>query len=132
MKHVNKILLGTWELEGFQIITPEKEKRNWGEEMTGLLIYSATGHMSVSISKKLVGANDTNKDKVLLDSFIFYAGTYSIQSKEIVHYVSIATNQDRKNKEMRRFFKIKEDLLTLSSPEQSFGKAVLKWRKIKH
>ena len=122
-------VVGTWNLESFEIENTQKQVRNWGSNTHGLLIYTADGHMSVSINKDLEKKSDVEAQNIF-DSILFYSGTYSVDGSTIKHKVTQASNPTRIGKEMLRFAKLENNLLTLASPEESFGRAILKWRKI--
>ena len=122
-------IAGAWTLESFNIIEPTGEIRAWGQNTTGLLIYTADRHMSVSINR-LIEPVGSNSSKDLFDSILFYAGTYSIVENIISHKVINASNPSRIGKEMIRHANLKDGLLELKSPVESFGQAVLVWRKI--
>ena len=120
---------GTWALETFQIENLQNETRPWGQNISGLLIYTPSGHMSVSINKSIETKSEIEAQNIL-DSILFYSGTYSVEDKTVKHKVTQASNPSRIGKEMHRFAVLESDLLTLTSPQESFGKAILKWRKI--
>lgn len=120
---------GTWALERFNIIEPTGKICPWGHNTTGLLLYTSDGYMSVSINRA-VDPIESNSPKDLFNSILFYAGTYSIIENIISHKVSNASNPSRIGKEMIRHANLKEGLLELKSPVESFGQAVLVWRKI--
>ena len=65
---MKKSVIGVWNLEAFTIFPKEGGSRPWGEGLRGLLIYTESGHVSVSI----------NKD--VLDSVLFYADLESLSS----------------------------------------------------
>ena len=133
---MNSVFNGTWQLEAFTITHPEKGTRDWGTNLRGLLIYSSTGHVSVAINKDVkrdttvVAATTTPADKDLLDAMLFYAGTFSVNGTVITHHVTIASNPARVGKEMIRFAALAGDVLTLTTPEESYGTANLVWRRI--
>ncbi|MEI8025283.1 MAG: lipocalin-like domain-containing protein [Pseudomonadota bacterium] len=120
--------IGSWELESFEIDSPEKGKRPWGTNARGLLIYSATGHVSVAINKDIVSTGNPEND--LIDSILFYAGTYLLEENCIRHQVTLASNSSRVGKQMVRFASLNGDLLTITTPQESYGKATIVWRKI--
>lgn len=122
-------VVGTWVLESFEIENPQKEKRQWGANSQGLLIYTDNGYMSVSINKT-VEAKSNLEAQNLFDSILFYSGTYLVDGSTVRHKVTQASNPSRIGKEMLRFAELSEGILTLSSPEESFGRAILKWRKV--
>ena len=122
-------VIGAWALESFLIETPQGETRNWGINAQGLLLYTDTGHMSVSINKD-VENKSTVEAQNFFDSILFYSGTYFVDGTTIKHKVTQASNPNRIGKELLRFATLEGDLLTLVSPPESFGRAILKWRKI--
>jgi Lipocalin-like domain len=124
----NKII-GTWLLERFLIESPEGKSRDWGSNSRGQLIYTGSGHMSVSINKD-VEAKSTVESQNVFDSILFYSGTFSVENEIIKHRVTNASNPNRIGKELIRFAKLDGDLLILTSPQESFGRAILTWRKI--
>lgn len=122
-------VIGAWALESFLIETPPGETRNWGANTQGLLLYTDTGHMSVSINKD-VENKSTAEAQNFFDSILFYSGTYFVDGATVKHKVTQASNPNRIGKELLRFAALEGDLLTLVSPQESFGRAILKWRKI--
>jgi len=126
---VNEQVTGIWTLEAFTIYPKEGGSRPWGEELRGLLIYTESGHVSVSINKAVVPKSG-NAEKDILDSVLFYAGTYSVEGNVIRHQVTQATNPSRIGREMIRFATLENSTLKLATPDEAFGKAELVWRKV--
>lgn len=122
-------IVGTWLLESFLIESKQNEKRDWGTNVHGLLIYAPSGHMSVSINKD-VEKKSTVEAQNYFDSILFYSGTFSVDGEVVKHQVAEASNPNRIGKEQIRFAKLENDLLTLTSPDESFGRAILTWRKV--
>lgn len=122
-------IVGTWLLESFLIESKQNEKRDWGANVHGLLIYAPSGHMSVSINKD-VEKKSTVDAQNYFDSILFYSGTFSVDGEIVKHQVTEASNPNRIGKEQIRFAKLENDLLTLTSPDESFGRAILTWRKV--
>lgn len=121
-------LTGSWELMSFEVESPEKEKRPWGTNTRGLLMYSETGHVSVAINKDIISTGRTEKD--LLDSILFYAGTYSLEGNVVRHQVTLASSPSRVGKEMIRFASLDNNFLTITTPQESYGTATIVWRKL--
>lgn len=122
-------IVGTWLLERFLIESPQKEQRDWGINSHGLLIYTSSGHMSVSINRD-VEKKSAIEAQNFFDSILFYSGTFTVDGEIVKHQVTQASNPNRIGKELVRFAKLDNDLLTLTSPDESFGRAILTWRKI--
>jgi len=127
--NLNKQLEGTWKLNRFEIESTEGVKRPWGAAAHGLLIYSPTGHMSVSINKAVVKESE-NEFEDLFDSILFYSGTYQVEGNLIRHQVTQASNPSRIGREMLRYAEFDGDLVTLTTPQESFGRAILAWRRV--
>ena len=121
---------GTWELVEFVLVRTSGAVDPWGIGTTGLLIYSASGHMAVSINRapNPITASAAERN---FDAGLFYAGTYKIEGSTIAHQVSIASDLARVGKEQTRFANLEGNLLVLTSPQESFGTAKVKWRRIK-
>jgi len=126
---VKNQVTGAWELQSFEIEDLEGNRRPWGNDTKGLLLYTESGHMSVSINKKVEQKSEIEAQNIF-DSILFYSGTYSVKDKQIKHQVTQASNPARIGKEMIRYAELKNEILTLESPKESFGKAILKWKKI--
>jgi hypothetical protein len=120
---------GTWKLDRFEIESKEGVRRAWGANAHGLLIYSPSGHMSVSINKDVVRESG-NETEDLFDSILFYAGSYQIEGTLIRHQVTQASNPSRIGKEMLRYAEFEGDRVTLTTPVESFGRAILVWHRI--
>lgn len=121
---------GTWLLESFDIEGLDKKVAPWGVNARGLLIYADTGHMSVSINRDLASKSSVEAENIF-DSILFYSGTYRVEGSTITHQVTNASNPARIGKQMLRYAVLDGDVITLSSPQESFGRAILKWRKVK-
>lgn len=126
---INQIL-GAWTLDSFELEDLDGTKSPWGSNAHGLLIYEASGKMSVSINRDQ-DQETPEKFERIFDSTLFYSGRFKVNSSEIHHIVENASNPDRIGKQLVRYSKLEGDLLKLSSPKESFGTAHLVWKKIK-
>lgn len=133
---LNQKWIGTWELISFEIEDLEGNRKPWGKNTHGLLIYTPTGHMSVSINKEIELSGEGEAQDIF-NSTLFYAGTYSINQGDEVfvrHHVTEASNPSRIGKEMLRHMRFftdsGENTLELSSPKESFGRGIIIWKKI--
>ncbi len=122
-------IIGTWLLERFLIESPQNEQRDWGRNSQGLLIYTSSGHMSVSINRD-VEKKSAVEAQNYFDSILFYSGTFAVDGETVKHQVTQASNPTRIGKEQIRYAKLEGNILTLTSPDESFGRAILTWRKI--
>jgi len=122
-------VVGTWALESFEIEDPQGFRKPWGKQSHGLLIYSGSGHMSVSINRAIEQKTENNAQN-LFDSILFYSGTYSSDGNTINHQVTQASNPSRIGKKLVRFATLDGERLTLTSPQEAFGTAHLIWKRI--
>ena len=121
----------TYTLVSFDIESSEGGRASWGKNTHGLLIYTVDGHMSVSINKGVEADPNQRQDlDALFDSILFYAGTYRFDGHIIRHQVTNASDPARIGKELIREFRWEGDLLTLTTPKESFGRAILVWRRL--
>jgi hypothetical protein len=124
----NNMLIGTWTLSNFTI-EDEDGLRPWGKDMRGLLIYADTGHVSVSINKAIQNDGE-NESENILDSILFYSGTFRVAGTTVIHNVSVASAPTRVGKEMVRQATLTGDELTLVTPEGYSPKATLVWLRV--
>ena len=127
---ISKSIQGTWLLEAFELESPEGIRKPWGQAIHGLLIYTPTGHMSVSINKAVENDSTQSEMENLFDSILFYSGTYQVEGTMIRHQVTEASNPSRIGREMLRYAELTGDRVTLTTPQESFGRAILVWRKV--
>lgn len=125
-------LVGTWLLRSFKVTGKDNITQDWrGGNSTGVLIYTADGYVSVSINSKVEDFKNATEAKSILDSCLFYAGTYKAESESVVtHFVTHATNPSRVGEKMVREFKLDLDLLSISA-SGDYGSSQLVWEKIK-
>jgi hypothetical protein len=151
IKFTQSDLIGSWQLVEFLIEDPNGNIKNWGEYCTGLLLYTKDNHMSVSINRKVETKSEVD-EKNLFDSIFFYSGSFKTDSVTenspellknpftnsnitIKHSVQHASNPNRIGKELLRYVGYdtttdKNTYITLSSPIESFGRGVIRWKKI--
>lgn len=120
---------GSWSLLSFEIEKLDKSVAPWGQNLRGLLIFAPTGHMSVSINRDL-GQGDSDVQKIF-DSILFYSGTFRIEGSVVKNMVQNASNPARIGKDMIRYASLDGDVLTLKTPQESFGMATLRWKRVK-
>jgi hypothetical protein len=121
-------ILGTWDLVRFEITAPDGTVKAWGPNARGQLIYTDDGRMSVAINRDQTPAE--SKAQAILNSILFYAGTYSVAGNVIQHSVHFASNPDRIGREMIRYAEFHGDEIHLKTPQESFGVANLVWRRL--
>jgi len=126
---MNQKLVGSWSLVSFEIEDNEKKITSWGKDAHGLLIYADSGRMSVSINKTVENDSENEMENIF-DSILFYSGTYKIEGNLIKHQVTEASNPTRIGREMLRYAEFIGDTVRLVTPQESFGRAILVWKKI--
>ncbi len=119
-------LVGSWSLQAFEIQDTQGNLRSWGSNVTGLLIYSSDGRMSVSINADPSG--DPPSPTQLLAAMLFYSGTFEIRDGHIVHLVTNASDRSRIGNEMVRSAELKSELLTIKAAGD-YGSSRLVWRR---
>lgn len=119
---------GSWSLQSFEIEKLDKSVAPWGQNARGLLIFAPSGHMSVSINRDL-GQGDSDAQKIF-DSILFYSGTFRIEGSVVLNMVQNASNPARIGKDMIRYASLEGDVLTLKTPQESFGTATLRWKRL--
>jgi len=130
-KNSETSLPGTYTLDSFEIENLEGVRTPWGVNTRGLLIYTADGYMSVSINKDVEAAQAGDAEyEAIFDSILFYSGTYQLEGDLIRHQVTQASNPARIGREMLRYASWSGPCVTLVTPKESFGRAILVWRKV--
>src|SRR5213592_1634401 len=93
-------LVGVWTLVSY-VITDEKGEVVYipfGEDPSGLLIYTDSGYMSAQlastnrphfIQEQLLAASDREKAQAA-DTYIGYSGTYERQEDQVIHHVAVS------------------------------------------
>jgi Lipocalin-like domain len=137
-------VLGTWKLKSnVREVAGTGEKFNqMGEHPNGYRSYSADGRMNVIITAgnriKPLEANPTDEQRVKLhQTLTAYAGTYTVHADKVIHKLDISWNEAWTGTEQVRFFKLDENILTITTaPNKSpidgrEGRGVLVWEKVK-
>lgn len=145
-KKLEQRLIGTWILVSLENIREDGSRFSpVGSNPKGILIYDATGHMSVQIMGServkfaagsfLEGTEEENKAAV--HGVISYFGRYSVDeaSHTVTHHIERSVFPNWDGTEPKRMFKLIGDELTLTTPPVNFpgGSSVghLTWRRAK-
>lgn len=122
-------LHGTWQLESWIIGYSNREEFSFpfGEDPQGLLMYTADGWMSASISRgerKLLPDNvsfralpDEQKAAAFV-SYFHYAGRYRVVDGDVIHYVTQSLNPNFPGTEQLRHAELDGQTLVLSGKDQ--------------
>jgi hypothetical protein len=142
--------IGTWEFIADQVVDSEGNVIEQDTAVSGILIYTKDGYMSVQllwnnvrqpIMSDSIMQNDGNstglgigqntwtpeQDNVLIDSYDAYFGKYSVDSAEgiVTHKINGNMRPEKALTEYRRKFLIKGDTLFLRSVDPKF-----KWQTV--
>lgn len=117
-------IVGVWRLESFELGSGPSANP-WGNQLRGLLFYTADGFVSVGINRNVGEPNfEPSNDS------LFYAGTFTFRGGQIVHKIQVATNAQRIDSEMIRDAQLFGEKLILTGKSESAVPFHLVWRKI--
>ena len=121
-----KELIGTWKLTSFTL-SKNGVTEPWRDNVTGTLIYTDNGSMSVAMNSKVHQGDN------LFDSILFYSGTWSSDENEdgkvrVHHHIENATELTNIGKTLTRNVDLVGDELELSA-EGEYGRASVTWKK---
>lgn len=137
-------LLGVWVLvSNVHISVSGKKYFPYGEKPLGRLMYTAENMMSVIISKS--DRKKFAKDRMFegspdekisaTESFLAYTGKFEIIGNEVLHHVDMSFFPNWIGTVQRRFWKLEEPNLILSTPPFVFNNeeqtAELVWKRLK-
>jgi hypothetical protein len=140
---VGNPLLGTWKLQSlvFEVIGTGQRSSPMGDHPSGYLSYSLDGRMyAIGVAENRPNPRDlvpTDEEKVKLQETIFaYAGTYSVDAQKVIHHVDISWNQSWTGTDLVRFYKLNDNILTITTaPVQDAtdgkeGRFILVWERV--
>jgi hypothetical protein len=139
--------VGTWRLvavshAGDGIRGEDRNDGPLGAHPTGLLAYTADGHMFAVLShdrRKPLSGDRTNapieeRAEAFATAFA-YAGRYSVAGDHVLHHVEVSTVQNWVGTDMVRAMRFDGDRLTLTTPPLSVGgvmrAAMLVWKRVR-
>jgi lipocalin-like protein len=137
-------IAGVWRLDSFESRDGRGVvSRPMGEHPSGLLIYTASGWMSVQVAH---GARIrfTSEDPLLAPpdqqahafatAFIFYSGRYEVQGDHVRHFVETSVPPNWAGTVLERLFEIAGDRLMLRTPPTGLGGTMLsselRWHRV--
>lgn len=115
-------LVGTWSLlRAISTTTAGGRNENpYGVAPCGLLSYSATGRVIALISfgsrKPLSVRAKAEEKSEAFDTFLAYAGRYSLLGNKVTHHVEISSIQNYVNRDLIRTVTFEDDRMTLVTP----------------
>ncbi len=119
-------LVGTWRLTAFHDVdgAGRTGEGPLGPEPSGLLIYTADGHVSVSMTRTGSGPGPR---------FMGYAGRWSLSGDHVRHRIEVAARPDWVGTEQSRRAELEGDRLTLHAATTIDGserRRLLCWRRV--
>jgi hypothetical protein len=121
----NEKLVGTWKLLSASSTTStgERIEAPYGVNPVGFLTYGADGRMTSLISyggRKPLSFGGTRSPQEeqaeAFNTFLAYAGRYTLSADKVTHHVEISSIQNYANKDMVRGIKFESDRITLVTP----------------
>ena len=137
--------IGTWSLVSFEIQRPNGETiYPSGRDAQGILMYDANGKMSVRVSRRDRGTFASGDRQVGTEAeiqaaylgYIGYYGAYQVNEPEgtVAHHVEGSLFPNWEGQIQKRYFKLSDHRLTLTTPPTPFGgeriTAVLVWARV--
>jgi hypothetical protein len=122
-------LEGTWQLESWAVGYSDRDNFTYpyGEDPQGLLLYTADGWMSASISRsdRALLPPDVSFRKLeesvraaAFTSYFHYAGRYRVVEGDVIHYVTQSLNPNFPGTEQLRHAELDGQTLVLSGKDQ--------------
>jgi len=134
-------LVGTWQLETFELQMPDGAIHHpYGEKVHGYLAYTPEGVMSaafMSADRATGGDQDLSKAETATrwDSFMAYSGPYRIEGDRILHDVEVSSLAVWIGTVQERWYKIDGEQLTLVTTPLAVGESApvgrLVWRRVR-
>jgi Lipocalin-like domain len=140
-----QLIVGAWQLISFEMQQPDGTVVHpFGPDAQGSIIYAASGRFAVQVSRRkrpLFASGDQIKgtQEEIEASFkgcIAYFGSYELDAEGgfVVHRVEGSLFPNWEGAELKRFFELAGDCLTLRTPATVWGGAgevvgVLVWEK---
>jgi hypothetical protein len=117
-------IIGTWSLVDYLLVRADGVVRKpWGDDVAGLLIYTAEGFMSANlmpaVRKKaahpdLLAALSAKSQRS--SRYIGYAGTFSVEGDTITHHVEVSLFPSWIGLPQVRYYEISAESLILRTP----------------
>jgi hypothetical protein len=118
-------LVGAWRLIAWETRSDDGQiDYPFGRDATGLLIYTDSGHMSVSIASAgrepfaagdLLGGAVAEKARAM-ETYISYCGRYERRGESVIHHVELSLFPNWAGHEQERRVSFDADRLALEAP----------------
>ena len=116
------LVIGRWSLRSHGFRRSNGEFVPTAQEMTGRLIYSSDGSMSVLITKK--------SDPINASDMIAYSGYFTITESGMYHHVEVSPDFHRVGQKEHRLPSLDKDQLTLKTIPSLDGYYEIVWQRI--
>ena len=128
-------IAGVWRLDSFESRDAGGVvSRPMGEHPAGLLIYTASGWMSVHVahsSRARFASDDpllatpAEQAHAFATAFIFYSGRYEVDGDRVRHFVETSVHPNLVGTTLERLFELEADHLVLRTPPIGLGGSAL-------
>ena len=120
--NANEELVGTWKLVSASSTTSKGERSEtpYGLNPVGFLTYSDDGRVTSLISygerKLLSVASRTEEQAEAFNTFLAYAGRYTLSGDKVTHHIEVSSIQNYVGKDLVRNIKFVRDQIVLITP----------------
>jgi hypothetical protein len=118
------LVVGSWRLVSWAEVETESKVVHtpFGENPTGLITYTPDGRMSLFIIdlKRKPSSSPKPSDAEAVELYrtmIAYSGAYSLEGNKVTQRIEVSWNQAWTGTNQQRFFEIKDDMLTIKTPQ---------------
>lgn len=125
---LSEAILGTWKLDSFVRITPEKKEIPWCKGANGFLTYTNQNYMSAAINC----TKDTPEDAPShpYNNMLLYTATYQVSGNNTVtHHILNCSQLDLIGKDLLRNAEFTENTMTLTG-NSGRGDFRIVWKKL--
>lgn len=115
-------LVGTWKLVSASSTTSKGERNEipYGAGPGGFLTYTAEGRVTSVISyggrKSLPIGAAAEQQAEAFNTFLAYAGRYTLSGDKVIHHIEVSSIQNYVNKDLVRSLKFQGDQIVLVTP----------------
>lgn len=89
-------IIGAWTLEGSYVERDDGTRQStWGDDATGLIIYSADGYMTAITrrgDRTLPDVPDAEAKAAAFDSYLNYGGRWTLSGNTVTHHIEHAAD----------------------------------------
>jgi Lipocalin-like domain len=143
-KSLTTRLIGTWRLQSFVSRRGQNVRHPFGVDALGLLVYTATGHMSGQLMRLgrppagagTLGAGSDDEVRAAATGYVAYAGTFEVDEADniVMHHVMLSLLPNLVGTTQRRHVVWDGDILELQTPAEEIDgvvqRAHLRWERV--